>query len=123
MERTGMEYGTTPAAYTDPPMQFLEWKDKSHRSYRRSSSTTLCSTHRLNMGLLKNLFQHRLPIALSSNFFEISSGSLYGILQHIEHLSPFFYPVSFKFIARLLNSSADLLAKSTLCTATATSKT
>ena len=54
--------------------RFLEWKDKSHCSHRRSSSTTLCSTYRQNMGLLKNLFQHRLPFALSSNFLKVSSG-------------------------------------------------
>ncbi|CAG7881997.1 unnamed protein product, partial [Brassica rapa] len=45
---------------------------------------------------------------------------LYRIVQDIEHLSSLFCSVSFKFVARLLNSTADRLAKSSLCNATVT---
>ncbi|KAG2256955.1 hypothetical protein Bca52824_076249 [Brassica carinata] len=45
---------------------------------------------------------------------------LYGIVQDIEQLSSLLCSVSFKFIARLLNSTADRLAKSSLCNAIVT---
>ncbi|KAL0900977.1 hypothetical protein Bca101_084938 [Brassica carinata] len=40
---------------------------------------------------------------------------LYGIIQDIENLSLIFCSVSFKFVARRMNSLADRLAKATLC--------
>lgn len=72
----------------------------------------------LSQGYHSICFNRDCKLLLAEISSKFPPTDLFGIIHDIEHISLSFTSVSFKFIARLLNTLPDHLAKAILCTAT-----